>query len=235
MAKKILRFLVSTKSEGILISTKGDLGKLIAWSDAGYAGSDTHSQTGLVVTWGDSIITWRSSRQTVPALSTSEAELYAGTLSWQIVEGLRFLLQEFNFPILVTKLLLDNAAALTIAKCGATWRTRYFAVRAARLHLEYTLGETDLEHCKSKEMIADALTKFSTTDVIHILHMAMGGKITGTILNFGISTTPGRSNRGDNAGDGPSATVAKTILKNESSWRTDRVQLPVPMTTSKRR
>ena len=44
MANKILRFLASTRDQGILISCSGNLTDLIAWSDAGYAGSDTWSQ-----------------------------------------------------------------------------------------------------------------------------------------------------------------------------------------------
>ena len=77
LAKKILRYLITTKDQGILLSHTGDLKDLIAWTDAGFAGTDTKSQNGLIITWGGSIIVWRSSRQTVAALSTAEAELNA--------------------------------------------------------------------------------------------------------------------------------------------------------------
>ena len=93
---KILRYLNHSQDEGILITAEGDLAELIAWTDAGYAGADTKSQSGLVVSWGGSIIVWRSSRQTVATLSTAEAELNAATLGWQIVEGLRYLLADFG-------------------------------------------------------------------------------------------------------------------------------------------
>ena len=85
---KILRYLKDSATQGILISAEGDLNDLIAWTDAGYAGQDTESQSGLIVSWGGSIIVWRSSRQTVATLSTAEAEINAATLGWQIVGGL---------------------------------------------------------------------------------------------------------------------------------------------------
>ena len=86
LAHKILRYLAQTRDQGIVISCSGDLADLRVWSDAGFAGADTKSQSGLVVTWGGSIIVWRSSRQTVSALSAAEAELNAASLAWQIVE-----------------------------------------------------------------------------------------------------------------------------------------------------
>ena len=135
-ALKILRYLNYSQDEGILITVEGDLDDLIAWTDAGYAGEDTKSQSGLVISWGGSIIVWRSSRQTVATLSTAEAELNAATLGWQIVEGLRYLLADFGIDVPTIKVLIDNKAALTIAMCGAAWRTRYFAVRGHRLHQE---------------------------------------------------------------------------------------------------
>ena len=75
------------------------------------------------------------------------------------------------------KVLIDNQAALIIIKCGANWRTRYFAVRGHRLNEEHTAGRAELLHCPTKVMLADALTKLATAAVIAILHMAMYGII----------------------------------------------------------
>ena len=144
LAKKIFRFLAGTKDQGIVISVSGSLFDLIAWSDAGYAGSDTRSQSGLIIMWGGSILTWRSSRQTVSTLSTAEAELNAAILAWQIIEGVRLLINDLGFQVPSVRLLLDNKAALTIAECGASWRTRYFSVRGHRLHEEHLVGRSIL-------------------------------------------------------------------------------------------
>ena len=45
LAKKIFRLLVSTRDQGILVSVSGALDDLVAWSNAGYAGADTRSQS----------------------------------------------------------------------------------------------------------------------------------------------------------------------------------------------
>ena len=71
--------------------------------------------------------------------------------------------------------MIDNQAALTIAMCGAAWRTRYFAVRGHRLHQEYETGRAELVHCPTKAMLADALTKLAAAPVIQVLHEAMDG------------------------------------------------------------
>ena len=97
---------------------------------------------------------WRSSRQTVSALSTAEAELNAAALGWQIVEGFKVLLQSLGIEEVNTSLLIDNKAALSIAQCGANWRTRYFAVRARRLQEEAERGELTLFHCATATMSA---------------------------------------------------------------------------------
>ena len=62
-ATKILRYLAATKGQGILITVAGDIFELLAWTDAGFAGQDTRSQSGLIVSWGGSIISWSICRR----------------------------------------------------------------------------------------------------------------------------------------------------------------------------
>jgi len=175
LARKILRFLAGTKHQGILISCDGDLSELIGWSDAGYAGAETKSQNGLIITWGGSIIVWRSSKQTISTLSTAEAELNAAALAWQIVEGLRLLLEDLGILLPSVHVMIDNQAAITIAENGPNWRTRYFGVRGHRLQEESQAGRAEIMHCPTKDMLADALTKLASVGVIEILHAAMNG------------------------------------------------------------
>ena len=165
---------MDSEGKGILISAQGDLNEL-AWTDAGFAGTETKSQSGLIIRWGGNIIVWRSSRQTGSTLSTAEAELVAATLGWQHVEGLRYLLLGFGIGIPRIEIMVDKQAALTIANCGANWRTQYFAVRRHRLHEEYLQGRAGLEHCPTKEMLADTLTKIATPPMILVIHDAMNG------------------------------------------------------------
>ena len=88
---KVIRCLKGSKGKCILISAEGNLDVLVAWTDSGYAGSDTKSQSGMIIMLGGSIIVWTSPRK-LSTLSTAEAEPDSATLGWQIVEGLRYLL-----------------------------------------------------------------------------------------------------------------------------------------------
>ena len=115
------------------------------------------------------------SKQTVATLSTAEAELYAATLGWQIVEGLRLLVEELGVSIPTISVMIDNQAALTIAVNGSGWRTRYFGCRGDRLHQEQQGGRARLLHCPTKDMMAAALTKLAAAPVISALHDAMAG------------------------------------------------------------
>ena len=67
--------------------------------------------------------------------------------SWQVTEGVRYLLNTLYLHPAEIKVMIDNKAALTAASFGATWRTRYYAVRAKRLLEEAQQGRARLSHC----------------------------------------------------------------------------------------
>ena len=83
----MLRYLKGTRDDGLFMSIYGDEGSLLGWSDAGFAGISTKSQSGMLMSWAGATSLWRSSRQTVSSVSTAEAELVAAALAWQILEG----------------------------------------------------------------------------------------------------------------------------------------------------
>ena len=203
LAHKILRYLAGTASQGRLLTSEGSEGDLRVYTDAGFAGAATQSQNGLVICWGGSIVTWRSSRAALSALSTAEAELCAAALGWQVTEGVRYLLSTLQIYPDNVEVMIDNQAALTAASLGATWRTRYYAVRPRRLLEEGQQGRAVLKHCPTKQMVADALTKLATPDVLQVLIDAMEGRLPGTVIAHTTSVSPGLQNRGDIAGDGP--------------------------------
>ena len=113
LCKKVLRYLCGTVEQGVILPSGGDETELIGWSDAGYGGVGTKSQTGIMIVWARGVVLWRSSRQTTAALSTCEAELSAAALTFQILEGLRSLLEEWGIKITCPLLLVDNKSALT--------------------------------------------------------------------------------------------------------------------------
>ena len=91
--------LAGSIEQGFTMAADGGEDAFLVYSDAGFAGADTKSQNGLVIMWAGSIITWRSSRAAVSALSTAEAELCAAALGWQVTKGIRYLLNTLRiFP-----------------------------------------------------------------------------------------------------------------------------------------
>ena len=117
----------------------------------------------------------RSSRQTNSALSTCESEVEAAAQAFVCVEGLSCLLREWGVSLDPPVLLVDNKSAPTICELGGSWRTRYFAVRAARLAEEYTLGHLSLRYCPTSDMVADGLAKLASASVMEMLRQAMAG------------------------------------------------------------
>ena len=94
LCKKVLRYLCGTVSAGLRFPAGGTEAEMVAWSDAGYGGIGTKSQTGVLISWAGAVVVWRSSRQATATLSTCEAEVSAAAMTFQIVEGLKGLLME---------------------------------------------------------------------------------------------------------------------------------------------
>ena len=128
-----MRYLWATADAGFFLPEAGDEGLLGIWSDAGFAGVWTQFQSGMILSWVAAVVLWRSLRQTISTLSTSEAELTAAAAAWQVSEGLETFLEEWGVVVRGVRLLLESAAALTITENGANWRMRYFGVRGAEL------------------------------------------------------------------------------------------------------
>ena len=178
--KKVIRYLASTWQQGLLFPWKAPeavAGSLVSWSDASFAGVSTKSQTGVLIAWEGAIVLWRSSRQASSALSTCEAEVAAAATSWQLVEGLRALLLEWCVDIPKPILLVDNKSALKVSELGGTWRTRYFAIRAARLQEESAAERVSLRYCPTGDMMADGLTKNAGAGVLQFLRDGCDGHL----------------------------------------------------------
>ena len=131
----------------------------------------------FLVIWEGAAVLWRSSRQSSSALSTCEAEVAAAATSWQVTEGLKTLLEEWGANVDSPILLVDNKSALKVSELGGTWRTRYCAVRAARLQEESAANHISLRYCPTGDMMADALTKNASAPVLQKLRDCCDGKL----------------------------------------------------------
>ena len=85
-------------------------------------------------------------------------------------------------------------------------------------------GRVRIGHCPTKEMVADALTKLATAEVIQLLIRAMEGYLPTKAAAHRTSVTPGRANRSDMAGDGPGprpVSLADAVLGERRSETRD--------------
>ena len=101
MLKRILRYLVGTKSYGITYrKTLRESKPLIAYTDAGFANTDEKkSTTGIAVISAGGAILWKSKKQSLSALSTTEAEYIAMAHTGAETRWLQNLYTELEFAI----------------------------------------------------------------------------------------------------------------------------------------
>ncbi|KAJ9563192.1 hypothetical protein OSB04_008352 [Centaurea solstitialis] len=114
---RILRYLKGTMFHGLHFSSKSSL-LLRGFSDADWDSdmTDRRSTTGYCFFLGDSLISWRSKKQSLTARSSTEAEYRALADTTQELIWLRWLLSDMGAPQLSpTPLWCDNNSDIQIA------------------------------------------------------------------------------------------------------------------------
>uniref|UniRef100_A0A2N9HX12 Reverse transcriptase Ty1/copia-type domain-containing protein n=1 Tax=Fagus sylvatica TaxID=28930 RepID=A0A2N9HX12_FAGSY len=114
---QILRYLKGTLFHGLHFSSQSSL-TLQAYSDADWAGdpTDRRSTTGYCFLLGNSLISWRSKKQSVVACSSTEAEYRALADTTTELLWLRWLLQDLGIDCSTTvPIHCDNRSAIQIA------------------------------------------------------------------------------------------------------------------------
>eukprot|EP00971_Amphidinium_carterae_P286500 5688156-Amphidinium_carterae.1 len=110
--------------------------------------------------FGGSLLTWRSHKQSLTALSTAEAELYSAVEGLNPLRAARAVLREMGETIRVAKVMCDNSAAISIANSGCPpMRSRHWSMRAWALGEAVSSGEIAVEYVQMGSQEADSLTK----------------------------------------------------------------------------
>ncbi|KAH9140626.1 hypothetical protein AeRB84_015154 [Aphanomyces euteiches] len=137
----------------------GDL-QLNAYCNADFAnGEDRKSISSYVVMYGSCVLSYRSRKQTIVALSTVEAEYIA--LVDCVKELLWFseLLEEPGFRQKTILVHCDNQSAIAIAKNpGQHERTKHISTKYHFVRDNVEKEAIKLQYCPSKMMITDILT-----------------------------------------------------------------------------
>jgi hypothetical protein len=159
---RILRYLKSSPGKGLMLS-KNDHLRVEGYTDADWAGniSDRKSTSGYFMFVGGNLVTWRSKKQNVVALSSAEAEFRGMAKGLCELLWLKQLLTEIGFaPSCEMDLFCDNKAAIDISH-NPVQHDRTKHVEVDRHFIKQNLESKIIRFpfIKSEEQLADVLTK----------------------------------------------------------------------------
>nr|GEV94945.1 putative ribonuclease H-like domain-containing protein [Tanacetum cinerariifolium] len=180
---RIISYLKGTAGHGILFGSNGHLDIQI-YTDADWAGDKDkrRSTSGYFSLVGGNLVTWRSKKQKVVALSSTEAEFRG--IANGVAEALwiRKLVSEIGFsPHKSTQIMCDNKAAIQISENPVQHdRTKHVEVNRHFIKEKLEAGIIELPFVRSTDQLADILTKAVGTEMFF--------KCLGK-LNFGNPTT----------------------------------------------
>ncbi|KAK1418159.1 hypothetical protein QVD17_27298 [Tagetes erecta] len=159
---RIIRYLKGTTSHGVLFQPNKHL-KIQAYTDADWAGDkgDRRSTSGYFTLVGGNLVTWRSKKQKVVALSSAEAEFQGIARGLAEVLWIRKLLTEIGFPQTeAIKIMCDNKAAIQISENPVQHdRTKHVEVDRHFIKEKIEAKIIELPFVRSEDQLADILTK----------------------------------------------------------------------------
>ena len=155
---RILSYLNSTASLYRHISTAPFTG-IVAYVDASFAGHDDyHSQSGLVIELGSTVVFAQSRKQKMITRNSSPAELVALSDTLQTIRNANEFMQEQGYLFKKAIVFEDNESFLKMTNGNAPRQNnKYLGVRQADILIALKETEILLKHVKTLQMKADAL------------------------------------------------------------------------------
>eukprot|EP00253_Pinus_taeda_P006416 PITA_06416 len=122
---------------------------------------DRKSTSGYVFHMGSGAISWASKKQSIVALSTAEVEyVAAAAAACQAVWMRRMLRSLGQEQVKATMIFCDNSSAIALSNNSVFHkRTKHIDTRFHYIRELVSNGEIALEHCRTREQVADILTK----------------------------------------------------------------------------
>ena len=167
---RILRYLKSSPGKGLMFS-KNDHVRVDGYTDADWAGniSDRKSTSGYFTFVGGNLVTWRSKKQKVVALSSAEAKFRGMAKGLCELLWLKRLLAEIGFaPKSKMNLFCDNKAAINISQ-NPVQHDQTKHVEVDRHFIKYNLETNTIwfPFVKSEDQLTDILTKAVSSKDFH--------------------------------------------------------------------
>ena len=164
LAKHVLRYLKGTKSLGLnFVKTDSNL-EVFGYCDSDWGGSsDRRSISGycFMLHQNGPLVSWKSCKQNIVALSSCEAEYIALTSAFKEARFLRQLFADINgCQIQSVKLFGDNQGAIALAKNPVHHqRSKHIDIRFHFIRFDVEEGIVNLEYVPSIKNYADLFTK----------------------------------------------------------------------------
>lgn len=159
---RIIRYLKGTPGHGVLFKANGHLETQV-YTDADWAGDkgNRRSTSGYFTLVGGNLVTWRSKKRKVVALSSAEAEFRGIARGLAEALWIRKLLKEIGYPPTQTsKIMCDNQAAIQISENPVQHdRTKHVEVDRHFIKEKLENGMIELPFVRSEDQLADILTK----------------------------------------------------------------------------
>ncbi|KAL1939181.1 hypothetical protein VTO73DRAFT_10222 [Trametes versicolor] len=161
--KRLVRYLLGTRDLWLVYGS--DTTGLAGYTDADWGTSEDsrHSVCGYVYTFDGGAVSWSAKKQSVVALSSTEAEYIGITHAAKEAMWLKALLGDLVHPDFAThavRLYSDNKSAMDLARNNAFHaRTKHIAIRFHFIREAVERGDIDLGYRRTEDMPADVFTK----------------------------------------------------------------------------
>ena len=162
-AHRILGYLKHTRDCALVYGVReGDdfEDELTVFTDSSFSPSGGRSHGSAVICYKGSPIMWRSSRQQLTTLSTTESELIEALDGCLLATSVADIVTDLVGRAPTLKLKVDNYSAVQLLS-GSTgsWRTRHLRVRSAWLRERIRSGVVQIQHEPGATQLADMGTK----------------------------------------------------------------------------
>jgi len=160
--KRIMRYLKGSKEMGIKYPRENS-GTVEAYCDADFCGDKDKckSTTGFVINYSGAPFTWKSKRQSLVTLNSTEAESVSICTTTKELTWLKQVALELDImkdePIVLRS---DNTSAIKISSSEKiSHRTRHLGAQFEYVRQEIKRKNIKLEYVKAENQLADFLTK----------------------------------------------------------------------------
>ena len=178
--KRVLRYVKGTLDYGLRFTATAQTSDFVlyGYSDADWAGciETRKSTSGQVFRFGECTISWRSRKQSIVALSTTEAEYVSLCESAQEAVWLRRLLNDIGFvqgcPTVIYE---DNQGAMALSSNPKDHsRTKHIDIKYHYIRQTINEKHVIVQYCETGDMTADTLTKGLAKPGFEKFRSAMG-------------------------------------------------------------